>query len=155
MKPQLPSRVPAVIDGLLALLAASEALEGVQVFDGPPLKLSDIEDDAIAVAPGSEAQPGVTSVIEKQPNLGRAVYAERVEVGMTLASYRGGVDLKKRRDRAAELLAAIKTAIDDNQVRDGAWDGAELGPNLEWYPNQNKDGCTVEIGFSLVFKALI
>jgi hypothetical protein len=155
VKPQLPSRVPAVIDGLLELLAASVALDGVQVLDGPPLRLSDIEDDAIAVAPGSEAQPGVTSVIENQPGLGPNAYLERIEVGMTLASYSGVVNLKARRDRAAALLAAIKAAVDANQVREDAWDAAGLGPNLEWYPNQDESGCTVEIGFSLVFKALI
>jgi hypothetical protein len=155
MKPQLPSRLPAVIDALLALLAAAEPLAGVQILDGPPLRMADLEDDTIAVAPGFEFQPGAVSTFESQNALGRASYVERIEVGMTAASYSGEVNLKARRDRVAALLAAVKAVIDANQVRAGAWDGAELGPTIEWYPKQEESGTTVEVGFTLVFKAIL
>jgi hypothetical protein len=155
MKPQLPSRLPAVIDGLLELLKAAEPLEGVQILDGPPLRMTDLEDDTIAVAPGFEFQPGAVSTFESQNALGRASYVERIEVGMTAASYSGEVNLKTRRDRCAALLAAVKAVIDDNQVRAEAWDGAELGPTIEWYPKQEESGTTVEVGFTLVFKAIL
>lgn len=155
MKPQLPSRLPAVIDGLLELLGESEALDGVQVLDGPPLRMTDLEDDTIAVAPGFEMQPGAVSTFESQNALGRVSYVERIEVGMTLASYSGTVDLKARRDRAAALLAAVKAVVDANQVREDCWDGAQLGANLEWYPKQEENGTTVEVGFTLLFKAIL
>lgn len=155
MKPQLPSRLPAVLDGLLELLRAAEPLQGVQIIDGPPLRMTDLEDDAIAVAPGFEFQPGAVSTFENQNALGRVSYVERIEVGMTAASYSGTVDLKARRDRAAALLAAVKSVIDDNQVREDAWDAAELGTTLEWYPKQEESGTTVEVGFTLLFKAVL
>ncbi len=155
MKPQLPSRLPAVIDGLLELLGAAEDLEGVQVLDGPPLRMGDLENDTIAVAPGFEFQPGAVSTFESQNALGRVSYVERIEVGMTIASFSGEVDLKARRDRVAALLAAVKAVIDDNQLREDCWDAAELGTTIEWYPKQEESGTTVEVGFTLLFKAIL
>lgn len=158
MKPQLPSRLPVVITELLALLRnGAGPLAGVQVIDGPVLDKSAIDDDAIAVAPGTDDQPGAVSSMrrEETPGLGGVVYVERIEVAMVLASYSGEIDMGLRRERAAELLAGVKAIVDANQVRASVWDEAGMGPEILWFPKQNRDGAAMEVGFSLMFRAII
>lgn len=154
MKPQLPSRVPATIDRLLALLAAADSLEGVQVLDGPALSMDQVEDDTICVAPGTPDAPGAFSTMAPQNGMGRAAYVEQVEVVVTIQSYGGDVEAKPRRDRVGELLAAVKGVIDEHQV-DEAWDNAMLGPEISWHFMVDERGATCAAGFTLVFRSVI
>lgn len=155
MKPQLPTRVPQVVDGLLAILAEREALENVQVIDGPALSLDQVEYDSIAIAPGTPDLPGVMVTYTEQTGLGRTSYVEQVEVSVTLASYAGDTDMKARRDRVTALLAELQAALTANQVRENAWDAVAMGPEAVWHPVQSPQGATCAVGVTVVARSVI
>lgn len=155
MSGQQPSRVTVVVDRLLELLRAAAPLAGVQVLDGPALSMDQVENDSICVGPGTPDAPGVFTTVAEQPGLGPNVYVEQVEVVMAIQSYSGDVDAKPVRDRAAALLAGVKSVVDDHQVVDQVWDAAALGPEQSWHPMVGPSGATCAIGFTLVFRSVI
>lgn len=163
MKPQLASRVPAVIDGWLALFrAVTEAddapdgpLKGVQLIDGPVKKMSRVRAAAIVIAAGDQIRPGAMSTLEQQPGLGGQSYVERIETVLSFGVAGGAGDMKKCRDRAAEILGGIKALVDTNQVAPDLWDQAFLGQALDWYPSQNEAGAQVEVDLTVVTRSII
>lgn len=159
MRPQLSSRAPAAIDTFLDLLTvavddADHPLHGVQVIDGPVKKVTDLDDDAVAVAPGDPDTPGFVSTFEAQPGAGPAAYVERIEVGISAVSYSGRTDMQPRRARVGEIIAGVKAVLDANQTSD-AWDAAAMGAEMSWYPQQLKTGASVEVAFTVVFRAIV
>lgn len=155
MKPSLPTRVPQVIDGLLAILGDRAALADVQILDGPALSVDQLESDSIAVAPGTPDQPGIYVGYEEQTSLGRSSYVETVEVAIAIASYSGESDMKARRDRCTELLAELQATLVENQTRAEAWDSIAMGPEAVWHPVLAPSGATCAVGATVVARAMI
>lgn len=153
MQPPVSTRVPKVLDALLALLRANATLTaaGVSVVDG---SFGELENDMVYVGPGSEDQSGVTVAHQQQPGLGNS-YVESIEVLLSISSYSGDVDMKPRRDRVAELVAAVQDVVRTNRQRDGAWDDAMFGPDSEWTQVQNNDGAVCAVGFTVVLRSVV
>lgn len=154
MKPQLPSRVPVVLDKLIELFDA--ATTDVQIIDGPPVGgESTLGADVLIIAHGTPDEPGVTTEMDLQTSLGRTSYVERVSTTVVISSYSGDTNMKARRDRAAVILAAVKDSLDDNQVVAAVWDKAYLGENMLWYPVQTTEGASCAVGFRVVTESII
>lgn len=157
MKPQQRTRVPEVIDGLLAIIRERQLVvdDEVQVLDGPALSLDQVEADTICVAPGTPELPGVMVTYAEQNGLGRTAYVEQVEVSVTLASYAGDSDMKARRDRVTALLGELQAALTENQVRADAWDAIAMGPEAVWHPVQSQQGATCAVGVTVIARSVI
>lgn len=154
MRPQITSRTPGVVDGLLALLRAdTDNLEKVQILDGPPVGESSYEDDVVQVAPGDPGEAGILIERIPQPGLGRKSYVERTEVTILVSTFSGDTDMKARRDRATEVFNAIKALVDANLVAD-TWDALYLGPQEVWHQIQHGEGCTAYVGFTIVAESI-
>lgn len=161
MKPQISSRVPAVLDGLITLIKADDpdpgqatALDDVQILDGPPVNTTAYEHDVVVVAPSDTGEPGVYVNRIPQASLGRATYLEEVEVTMLISCFGGDTTMKTRRDRATEIFNAVKRRVDANQVNAGAWDRLRLGPQEIWDQAQAETGAIVWIGFTIIATAV-
>jgi hypothetical protein len=157
MKPQLPSRAPLVVDRLVALFRdAFSGHQRLEVVDGPPVgPESALPDDVIAVGYGTPDIPGVEAALERVESLGRVSYVESVITTIVVSSYSGDEDMGARRAHVADLLAIVKTAIDDNQIVADVWDEARIGDRMSWYPTQNQHGCSCEVGFTIVTRSVI
>lgn len=158
MKPQLPSRAPLVVEKLLELFGAAMAgdLAAVEVLDGPHVgDESTLPDDVVIVAEGTPDDPGVTSVLEPQPALGRNSYQEQVEVIVLVSSYSGDEAMQPRRDRVTAILTALKAAVDGNQRVGDVWDQVGLGARMAWYPVQTGQGASCAVGFTVLSKSII
>lgn len=155
MKPHASTRVPAVLDGLIAILSAQADLAGVQIVDGPVRGMVELEYDTIVIAPSSPESPGVAVTYERESNLGRVAYVEQVEATVFVSSFSGDEAMKPRRDRVLALCAAVQAALDANQTRADAWDSCEMGPEAAWHQVQSKDGATCTVGFTVVTRSVI
>jgi hypothetical protein len=155
MIPQQPTIVPAVLDDLLGLLRADDALpEKVSVVDGPPLSTDTLAYDCLIVAHGTPTEPGVFSTLAPLPGMGHNAYRESVEVALVFSTFAGSTAMQARRDRAAEVLAAVKAVVDANQVTD-TWDGLRMGGEMVWYPVQSDAGATLAVGFTIIAEAIV
>lgn len=134
--------VPAVVDALVTALRGQ--LSGVQVPDGP-LAAQDLDPDALVV--------GIT------PEGGQAVEVERTREGLTgwrerfaiwclISSARGDDDVKARRDRCAELLQVVDTALVPGLGGIGSL-LIGVGPQVGWTQAQTPQGVVVEVAFSV------
>lgn len=101
------STIPAAIDGLLAVLAASTSLRGVTIFDGAPL--TDTAKDFIAVG---FVEDGAAIEAQQTPRgLGNLRRGESFTISCVVSSWRGGTVAKTVRDRAFELFGFVEDAV--------------------------------------------
>ena len=155
MRPHLPTRVPSVIDGLIALIGVHATFDGVQVVDGPVRSMGELEDDSVVIAPATPDNPGTTVAYEAEPGLGRKAYVEIVEVSVVLTSFSGEENMKARRDRVTVLLGGLQDVLTQNQVREDAWDSIAMGPEAAWHQVQSEDGATCALGLTVVTRSVI
>ncbi|MCP3820066.1 hypothetical protein NLX86_18795 [Streptomyces sp. A3M-1-3] len=105
------SRVPDLIDALVARFRTEEGLAAARVTDGPEVTAQDA-DDWVLVGydgdPGGEFQAAVTE--EEWAGLG-ASREETVQLPVTLLARRGDTDVKAARARVYELGAAVKAVL--------------------------------------------
>ena len=99
--------MPAALDGLVAVLSASAALRGVQIFDGQPT--TDTPKDFIAVG-FSEDGPAV-SFNHSPAGLGNARRAETFDITCVVSSWNGGTNAATVRNRAFAMFSACEAAI--------------------------------------------
>lgn len=110
------STIPAAIDGLIALLAASASLTGVQIVDGQPTV--NIDSDVIAVG---YAEDGAAVSSQQDPRgLGAQRRAEVFDISCTISCWNGKPNTKVVRDRAFVLFDACETAIAAEATLGGA-----------------------------------
>ncbi|PAK25790.1 hypothetical protein CJD44_14260 [Streptomyces sp. alain-838] len=102
------SRVPEVIDRLLALGGADSALKGVRVSDGPELT----EDaDLEWFIPGWDADPNgdyqAASTLGGWAGLGSR-REEQFQVTVAVIAFNGDTDVRAARERAYEIAYAVE-----------------------------------------------
>lgn len=157
MRPTKPTRVPAALDKLLALLEADEAFAEVEVIDGAPLKDPDV-DDVLVIAPSSAQMAAVEVQYVAQPGLGRNAYEEVASIAATISSWSGDDEeaaVKPRRDRCTALLGALAALLGAHQVEADCWDAIGLGETAEWYQIRDEKGTTAAVGFYIVARSVI
>lgn len=153
MRPTTPTRVPAVLDRLLSLVAGDAVFAGVAQYDGAPVDGPDAA-DVIVFAPSTPDQAGIEVTYTREPGLGNA-YVERVEVLTTISCWSGDEDMKAQRDRVMVLYGALQRLLGDNQSVDGVWDDVALGERAEWFLVPSSSGVTVAVGFYLVAASVV
>ncbi|GHA61087.1 hypothetical protein ACFWMH_22035 [Streptomyces tendae] len=102
------SRVPEVIDRLLALGAADSALKGVRVSDGPELTE---DDDPEWLIPGWDADPNgdyqAASTLGGWAGLGSR-REEQFQITVAVIAFNGDTDVRAARERAYEIAYAVE-----------------------------------------------
>lgn len=161
----LTSRIPAAIDGLLALCTGQTGpgglLDGVAVFDGPPVKGATAGAELllyIADTPDGDG-PGTTGN-QDFAALGRGGRDETFSIYCTAAARSGDTDIRTERNRAFALVAAVETLLRPHEPgADATLGGAVLwssvGGEESYTPIQDDDGAYVEVGFNIVCRARI
>ncbi|OJY47600.1 MAG: hypothetical protein BGP03_33245 [Pseudonocardia sp. 73-21] len=147
--------VAAVLDAMLALIAApadgsgvragtAPGLEGVQVFDGPPLGEVEVGD---ALALGLSIEDVSAASGEERPGWGGRRTESHVVAGLVQSST-GGVDVAVSRVRAYQLLDALRAVLVANLDLSGTCDWARLVRST-YRPVQTAGGCLVLIEFAI------
>lgn len=105
------SRVPDLIDALVARFNTEESLAGVRVTDGPEVTDQDA-DDWVLVGfdgdPGGEFQAAVSE--EEWAGLGSS-RQELIQLPVTVLARRGDTDVRQARQRVYEIGAAIRGVL--------------------------------------------
>lgn len=134
------SAIPAVLDALVANLAV--ALPGVQILDGPATV--EIEGDVVAV--GFSADAGGPAVEGTEAPAGLAGSREQFDVLGAASSWTGDTLIKPRRDRAFEMLAAVKAELKRDQTLNGTCTQARLQVT-DYIAEQTTKGAVVTVTF--------
>lgn len=144
------TRVPAVVDGLIALFTAAT---GLQVLDGP--HVGEVMQEAICVGLSpDQSLPGYQVDIVRQEGYGGPRYAEEWTISSLLSITSGDIDMKALRLRAGEALAEIDAAIRAAHTGE-LWQKAALGGRMEWLPLQHPQGASVNVFFDVVGSSLL
>ena len=141
MKPPQASRVPTVVD---AILAALRGIQGVSLLDGP----SPITPQNDAIVIGAQGDASFMVSREKQAGYGIS-YDETIDVICTIWSASGSSTMKPRRDRCGDLLEQVSSAVDADSTLGGACDLAYMGDAMEWLQQTNNTGAMCSVGFSI------
>lgn len=107
------SRVPDAIDALMAVFAAAPALDGVHVFDGPPVTGSPLKDVVFVGYDGDPEGDGGQAVEFSQEwsSIGQKAKDETFTVNCAVLAWRGSTAVRPVRERAFALLAAVEDAL--------------------------------------------
>lgn len=139
------SSIPEAIDGIIATLKASQGLRGVDIIDGAPT--TNTPKDFIAVAyaeDGGEVVSGVQTILA----MGNLLRDESFDVVCRVSAWNGGTDMKKVRDRAFELFAAVETALNSATTLGGAVTFAQIAP-VGFAQYQTDQGAVADIDFTV------
>ena len=98
----MTSALPAVLDALIAAAAAAPALEGVQVFDGPPV--GDLGDQVVIL--GWSGDDPSTEITDTTVTFDPTV-SEQFAIPGQARSYSGDVEMAPRRTAVFALLDAV------------------------------------------------
>lgn len=156
----ITTRVPAVIDALYTLIAAtvtSVPAPRVAVYDGAP-STKDVGRDSVVV--GSNFGDRLAVMGERMGPGGLTSHdAEVFQVGIVIECMRDVGETKLARDRAASLMALIETAVHDDMHLGGACDIARIGPTLLWSQERvmvdQAEGIEVMVRFDVECRALL
>jgi hypothetical protein len=107
------SRVPDVIDALVAAFKAAPGLAGVKVFDGPPVTGSPLK---AAVFVGYDGDPDeqeglAVEFSQEWASIGQRARDEAFTVTCAVLAWSGATAVRAVRERAFELLAAVEDAL--------------------------------------------
>jgi hypothetical protein len=151
------SRIPAAIDGLVALCRGLPALATVAIHDGPPgsnltdqlmLFIGDTPEDLVSVR-GSQNWAA----------LGARAKDERFTIVCTAAARSGDTNMKVERDRAFSIVAAVEIAVRDLVTGDislgGAVSWCGLDEDISLAQLQTPDGALAKVGFGVTCRARI
>lgn len=109
------SRVPDVIDALVALFAAAPALAGVKVIDGPVVTSDSLKDAVFVGYDGDDEGEGqAVEFTQEWASIGQRAKGETFSVTCAVVVWRGGTKVRPIRVRAFELLAAVEDALRDD-----------------------------------------
>ncbi|MFG2328250.1 hypothetical protein ACGFMM_01355 [Streptomyces sp. NPDC048604] len=105
------SRVPELIDALVARLRTGEGLSGVGVTDGPEITQEDLDDWVLV---GYDGDPGggflAAAAEEEWAGLGVS-REETIQLPITLLARRGDTDVRAARVRVYELGDVVRTIL--------------------------------------------
>jgi hypothetical protein len=151
MRPPQDSRVPAVVDALVGIASDMKIAGEIDNYlDGPTPKVIPMG-RTLAVFVSDRA---VESRTELMQGMGTA-YQETFDVVCNLFSWSGGTDTKFHRDTAYAVLSDFKTRLTADQKLGGACDRAYLGSQSVATPQNDSDGCSVAIAFTVRAQATI
>ena len=134
--------VPAALDAIVSALAAVPELSGVQVVDGPSLEWA--QGDRIEV--GSAADGPAAEAVEGPAGLGSRRSA--VDVYCVAVSWTGDVAVKPRRDRAYQILDAVRGELRRDQTLSGRVARAQLVSD-SYVADQTGQGLLVAVEFTV------
>lgn len=143
------SSIPAAIDGIITLLKAAPGLRGVEVMDGAPTV--NTPNDFVAVA-FSEDGGDVVSGYQGILAMGNLLRDESYDISCRVSSWIGGTEMKKVRDRAFDLFAAIETTLQGAMTLDGAVTFAQIAP-VSFAQYQTDQGATADLDFAVSVRA--
>lgn len=138
--------VPEVVD---FLVAAFRQIDNISVFDGPTP--STPQRDAIAVGAGRD----VAVAMARTPQGFARDYDEVIQVACMAWSASGSTEMKPRRDRCDELLAAVSNVITADHTLGGICGIADLGPQVEWVQQSGQAGAMCSVGFVVTARTLV
>lgn len=106
------SRVPAVIDALVALFRAAPALAGVKVVDGPSVTGSPLPEAVYVGYDGDPDNDGqAVDFAQEWASIGQRAKNETFTVTCAVGVWRGSTGVRPARTRAFEVLAAVEGAL--------------------------------------------
>lgn len=144
------TRVPEVVDALLALVAA--ALPDVQVTDGHPGPV-DLNPDVVSIAAGGDQGWSVEVTQTHDDALCDPTETGAITCGVS--SWRGDIGMKPVRDRAAELLAAFEDVIRDDRTLGAVVDWCEFTGDMWWALRHTSEGSAADVGFRVQYRAYL
>lgn len=144
------TRMPAVVDGLVALFGTAT---GLQVLDGPHIGEVMLEAICVGLSP-DQAKPGYDVDVTQLEGFGPPRYQEEWTVSSLLSVSSGDTDIASLRVRAGELLAQVDEALRGAHVGT-AWQRAAFGGRMEWLPLQTPNGASVNVFFDVVGASLL
>jgi hypothetical protein len=107
-----PSRVPELIDALLAALRASAGLTGVQVVDGPLVTDSAASEWVFVGYDGDpEGEFSTASTSQQWAGLGAKAKNEDILLSCAVLVRRGSTDVRACRIRTFEIFAAVEAVV--------------------------------------------
>lgn len=105
------SRVPDLIDALVARLRTDEALAGVGVTDGPEITEADLDDWVLIGYDGDPTGMFLSAASEEEwAGLGVS-REETIQIPVTLLARRGDTDVRAARNRVYALGDTVKTIL--------------------------------------------
>ena len=154
----MPTAVPAAIDYLVALFAASSELgqapQPVTVIDGPkvtadpgPLALWVGVDDIETAAPAAASSTQTREGLGHRP-------VEDFSVPCVAQAKSGSDDVRSLRVLAAGIVTAVETAVAGDRKLGGTVSLATPGGNAEWRQGPVASGVAVRVAFTIDCKAL-
>lgn len=106
------SRVPQLIDALLAALTAAAGLDGVKVVDGPLVSNSSASEWVFV---GYDADPegefSTASTTQQWAGLGAKAKDEDIVLTGAVLVRRGSTDVKSCRDRTFAIFAEVESVV--------------------------------------------
>jgi hypothetical protein len=139
----MASTIPAVLDRLLQAWAL--ALPGVQVVEGQPLSP---EPDIVCVCfTGLPGEPAIEAVDERG-QLGGGPDRERYDISCLGSALRGETDARAVRERAVELVEAIRADLQRDPTLGGLVLSARLAVR-SLLAEQTRDGASATVFFTV------
>jgi hypothetical protein len=132
----MSSLIPDAIDALLAM--AETALPGVQVLDGPEAEWPEMEYIAIGLSPEDLENPSTRTAA------GTETTSESAEIIGMIRVWSGDDDIRPLRQRAYELLRALRDATEADNRLGGAVDQVELTGHI-YAPGASHRGRWVDL----------
>jgi len=107
-----PSRVPELIDAVVAALQASADLGGVRIVDGPLVTDSAASDWVFVGYDGDpDGEFATTSTTQQWAGLGAHAKNEDILLTCAILVRRGSTDVKPCRSRVFQIFAAVEAAV--------------------------------------------
>jgi hypothetical protein len=149
--PSVVSTAPACIDALVTLMRAVLPQEGddaVRVFDGGPVRESEVTDDVVCIGYSPEDDSVVTDTrtveqMESSPD------TERYDITGLASSWQGGkIDAKTVRDRAYGLVDMLAAQLAADQTLGGVVMRARVS-STSLGQSQTSKGATATVTYTI------
>lgn len=148
------TRVPEIVDALIALVGADPEVEPVAVVDGART-VNDYRDYLIFIGYRPDSDQYIT-VDRSAPKGLRGNDEETVNVGWLIAAKDAGDDMKIARDRAAAKLAVLERIVtEDMRLGLGAGVSAVMGSSIAWLTLHTDMGAECNIAGDITVKVLL
>ncbi|MEV7684468.1 hypothetical protein [Streptomyces bungoensis] len=109
-----PSRVPDLIDNLIAALQAAAGLTGVKVVDGPLVRDSAASEFVFVGYDGDpEGEFATAGTSQQWAGLGAKAKSEEITLTCAVLVQRGSTDVKACRTRTFEIFAQVEAVVRD------------------------------------------
>jgi hypothetical protein len=159
------SQLPAVTDYLVAAAAASAALAGVSIFDGPqPVSIWQSMEQVLFIGADpanlTEATGDVDQAFATALDSGRLRDEDGV-ITCAAQHWSGDTTIKPHRDGAAAIVAGAELLLRGTPAKGGPGDASMGGLCLwsqvtgpyQWYPSQRSSGAAVLVVFRISYRA--